>query len=91
MKRIGYHENTRCCVLMFALVLLVWALSANLSSASAAEGAKEASTPVGELDFDPVTSQADLFDGETMGLWQPTDFYGKGCCALSSPQQEPFL
>jgi hypothetical protein len=78
MKRIGYTHKTRHFILVFALGFLAWGFPVHLSSVSAAESVKKASMPAGELDFDPVTSQADLFDGETMGLWQPTDFYGKG-------------
>jgi hypothetical protein len=77
MKRIGYTQNARYSILMFVWLFLAWGLSASFSSVSA-ESVKETSTPVGKLDFDPVSSQAELFDGETMGLWQQTDFYGKG-------------
>lgn len=77
MNRVEHSQNTRHFIPIVALVFLAWACSAYVSSA-AAQNVKEASTPAGQLDFDPVTSQAELFDGETMGLWQPTDFYGKG-------------
>ncbi len=66
-------------ILTLILALLVQGgLPTNSSLVHAAQSVDKAPAATGELVFDPVTSQAELFDGKTLGLWQQTDFYGKG-------------
>jgi hypothetical protein len=59
-----------CCCLCITIGTLGWPDSA------AGETATTIST--GTLTFDPHTGWASLFDGQSLGHWQPTDFYGKG-------------
>ena len=78
MKGTLHRCATRFVVCVLLLIVLLWQSPVQTNAAPGAENVKQNQASAGTLAFDPVTGQATLFDGRTLGHWQPTDFYGKG-------------
>jgi len=78
MNGIGYKRKTLDYLCALTLVVLTWQSPASSSPTPVAEDDAQSQESSGELVFDPVTAQAELFDGKSVGLWKQTDFYGKG-------------
>jgi len=73
------HRRVARFFLCFLSLVVLWRQSPlRTSAAPGAENVEQDQSSAGKLVFDPVTGQAALFDGKTLGSWGPTDFYGKG-------------